>query len=1114
MIKALGSRRIARVVGVGCMLGLLAAFTTSVRGADLIWSGNNLTDGNPGTWDTTNAHWSTVTGGPYTTVWSNSPVNNAILQGTPGTITTGAAITVGTITINTALGSTTNSWVLGNSTTSTTNKITFSGANAGINANYTSGTSFLRNAAQGTLTKTGTGRVELDNTGMGITQYFINAGSLTMPNVTRLGTAPASLVSNFFTFNGGGLGFNTTTSGMDLGATRGITVMSGGAFLSTSAVTVTMTLSAPIVGNSGGNVTLGGNPSVWAGSGHTSGSTWTITNTNNSWDGGLILNGASGNQVKLGASGVIPDTAVVTLSASGNVFDLNGFDETIKSISGTAGTFALGTHTLTVANPNGETYSSVLTASTGGKFVKNGTGALTLSGSSTGFNGEFVLNAGTLGVGGSNIFGNSSNTSKVTINGGVLSNTSGSGRTIASSITVNLSGDFGADDSLFNSSAPGQILFNGGSTINGTAGDRTITVNGTANLGFGGAIGQDVAGRGIIKNGTGTLALTAVNTYSGNTKINAGTVNLNGTSTLGDGTGNLILNGGTLNETASRSGSGSIVTNAVQVTANSSITSSSTAATPIFEFSGALTGSGGKTLTFQDNAAAATLFKPRFSGSFTMDSDISLLTGTGAGAATVQLESFNPTGTTQTFTGVISGGGSFNRSVSSGTGGETVFSGANTYSGGTTINSGTLTVTNATGSGTGTGTVALNSATASTLNVGNGGTGGAVSGNITDNGTVNFNRSDNTSYGSPTVAISGTGVVNKKGAGTLSLPNANSYQGGTTQFDGGLNLGDKSSLGTGTYTIGDATTSTTLTVASSTALTGANAVGNAVTVAKDFTVASGSSDLELSGAINLGASNRTVTVSSSNATTFSGIIGDGGSGTGGLTKSGTGVLTLTGANTYGTTGQLGTTVSQGTLLVNNAGGSATGNGDVLVTNGSTLGGSGTIAGKVTVSNGNLSPGNSPGTINTGALTFGGTGSSLTYQMETANALADLVNAAGDLLINPGTILNASDVPSAVVALGTKYTIISYSGIWQAGTFNLNVFAGHPNGSSFALGSNKWLISYADTPTGSVNGGAYAHAVTLTAVPEASAFIIVGLGGLFSLAGVWLGKRLGINPLKA
>ena len=56
-----------------------------------------------------------------------------------------------------------------------------------------------------------------------------------------------------------------------------------------------------------------------------------MSNTGNSWDGATNLSGASGSGLRLGASGVIPDTSVVSLLASGNTFDLNGFDETIKS---------------------------------------------------------------------------------------------------------------------------------------------------------------------------------------------------------------------------------------------------------------------------------------------------------------------------------------------------------------------------------------------------------------------------------------------------------------------------------------------------------------------------------------------------------------------------------------------------------------------------------------------------------------------------------------------------------------------------------------------------------------------------------------------------------------
>jgi len=57
-----------------------------------------------------------------------------------------------------------------------------------------------------------------------------------------------------------------------------------------------------------------------------------------------------------------------------------------------------------------------------------------------------------------------------------------------------------------------------------------------------------------------------------------------------------------------------------------------------------------------------------------------------------------------------------------------------------------------------------------------------------------------------------------------------------------------------------------------------------------------------------------------------------------LTKIGSGTFTLTGTNSYSG----GTTVSNGTLLVNNTGSSATGTGAVTVVNGATLSGSGIV----------------------------------------------------------------------------------------------------------------------------------------------------------------------------
>ena len=89
-----------------------------------------------------------------------------------------------------------------------------------------------------------------------------------------------------------------------------------------------------------------------------------------------------------------------------------------------------------------------------------------------------------------------------------------------------------------------------------------------------------------------------------------------------------------------------------------------------------------------------------------------------------------------------------------------------------------------------------------------------------------------------------------------------------------------------------------------------------------------------------------------------------------LTKIGGGTLTLTNANDY--TGL--TTVSAGTLLVNNTTGSGTGSGAVQV-DGGTLGGSGTIAGPVTVNAGGRITGGTLGGVGTltinSSLSFNG-----------------------------------------------------------------------------------------------------------------------------------------------
>ncbi|MBV8901230.1 MAG: autotransporter-associated beta strand repeat-containing protein, partial [Verrucomicrobia bacterium] len=119
-----------------------------------------------------------------------------------------------------------------------------------------------------------------------------------------------------------------------------------------------------------------------------------------------------------------------------------------------------------------------------------------------------------------------------------------------------------------------------------------------------------------------------------------------------------------------------------------------------------------------------------------------------------------------TVSGVIQDGG-----VSGGTGGSL-----------TKIGTGTLTLT---GANTYTGGTAIN---AGTLQLGNRGTSGSVAGNILDNGSLAFDRSDVSTFGG---VISGPGSVAQLGTGTTVLTANNPYAGGTTIASGStLQLGN------------------------------------------------------------------------------------------------------------------------------------------------------------------------------------------------------------------------------------------------------------------------------------------------------------------------------------
>lgn len=372
-----------------------------------------------------------------------------------------------------------------------------------------------------------------------------------------------------------------------------------------------------------------------------------------------------------------------------------------------------------------------------------------------------------------------------------------------------------------------------------------------------------------------------------------------------------------------------------------------------------------------------------------------------------------------TYAGIISGTGSFTKSNT----GTTILSGANTYSGGTTVSGGILQ-----------------------------GTTTSLQGNISNTANVTF---DQTTAGSYAGVMSGTGSFTKSNTGTTILSGTNTYtgttilNGGTLTLQGGAAIVDTGavSITTGTLdidvaetigslagsgsinldaglTVGDATNTTYAGVVQGTgslskqgkgtlSLTGTNTYNGGTTVSGGILQGTTTS---LQGNVTNTAN---VTFDQTITGTYAGII----SGAGSLTKSNTGTTILSGANTYSG----GTTINAGTLFVNGSNSAST----TTVNTGGTLGGTGTV-GTININGGTFAPGNSIGTTNVaGNVDFTGGG---VYQVEVdAAGNSDLISATGTATLTSGTV---QVLPEAgTYNLTTDYTILTAAAGLGGTTFN-------------------------------------------------------------------------------
>jgi autotransporter-associated beta strand protein len=865
----------------------------------------------------------------------------------------------------------------------------------------------------GTLTKAGPGTVTLSGPSTYSGPTTVSGGKLVFQGA-KSGAADIT-VADGAAVGVTAMGAQVTPGALTLGTSVGATLefnnlsstatapVAAGALSSAGTVTININSGTFVVGQSYPLLTWTSGSAPTVALGTLSGAVGNLSISGNT----LSLNVTGLAYVWTGGNNGNWDTATAnnwTVAGSPAVFADGGaavFDDTAAGATNVTVIGVVQPASVTVNNSS-KTYSIISspgnTISGGGRLLKNGNGALTLSGGVNAYTGVSTVNGGAVSVGtlanggsASDIGAASSGAASLVLNGGTLLYSGGP-------VSIDRLFTLGTGGGALDASGSGALnLNNPGSVGLDRPGARVLTLTGasTDDNTLAAVLADSGGATSLAKSGAGKWVLTGDNAHSGGTTIANGTLQVGAGGASGAvGSGNIVDNGvlifnrsGTLTFSGAISGTGSLTkdgSGTVIIAGNNTYSGGTTINAGTLQIgdggaSGALNGGSpvvnNGTIIFNSTGSfvlgaggagpisgTGQLIK-RGSGLLKLLSDNTYTGGTiidpgaqlqvcegnqGAivgdivnnGSLIMVRQDFG----VFIYSGNISGTGSLTKNVNNPNAGDVTFTGTNTYTGGTFILGGTIIL----GDGTTPGAGSLVGDVFITNNV----LQGAAS-------MLEFNRPDDLTFRG---AISGNGSVLHNGSGTVTLTGANTYTGGTT-------------ITTGTLRVG----------------------------------AGGASGAVGSGNIT---DNGVLVFDRSDAVTFGGAI----SGTGSVEQQGPGTLTL-GATTY--TGN--TTVSKGTLVVNGDNAAA-----FTTVSAGTLGGAGTFAGSVTLEAGTtLAPGPSVGSVGTltinSDLSIGGN-----LAIELNKSLAppnDLVVVSGVLTgTGTGTLTVANLGPA--LAVGDKFTLFS------------------------------------------------------------------------------------------